>query len=205
MSHPVCFYRFLLSVRFFRWFNFLFICALFSLPEFVDCATSFDFQIKSDTTVLPAASKTADPKAAQPDSTAAPCIDLIVDSVSVLSLTSGSVTLQYFIRNIGTAPAPLNGDGALVKEKVAVQFFFSGSNRITRGSIFAHSAFVSADALKETKGVLAPGKAVRQTAKFSLENKPRFYKVILIEIDALNAIENECDETNNVSGIVPKW
>ena len=204
MSHPVCFSSFLFSVRSFRRFSFLFFCALFSFPAFANCATCFDFQLSSDTTVPPPALKTAVPKAAQPDSAAAPCIDLIVDSVSVLNLTSGSVTLQYFIRNIGTAPAPLNGDGALVKEKVAVQFFFSGSTRITRGSIFAYCAVITADALKDTKGILGPGKAVRQTAKFSLENKPRFYKVILIEVDAVNAIENECDETNNVGFIVLK-
>ena len=132
------------------------------------------------------------------------CVDLVIDSIRVLKLTESYIQLDYTIRNKGTMPATIYGESRNIQKPLSVQFYFSGSSRLTRGSIFADGVFIN-DGLKDTKGVLSAGKGLKQSIKLSLEKKIRYYKVIVLEVDSLNRFENECDETNNVSSIIPEW
>ena len=132
------------------------------------------------------------------------CIDLVFDSVSVIQIAEKFIEIEYTIINKGTAPAPLFGTKKSVKDNVAVHFYFSGTPRLNRGSILAEGIFLT-EGLRETKGMLAPNTPYKNRFKLPLEKKNRFYGVVILQLDAFDILRRECDETNNVFSIVPKW
>lgn len=132
------------------------------------------------------------------------CIDLALDSVSVIKMTEKYIEIEYTIINKGTAPAPIFGSKKSVTDNVALHFYFSGTPRLNRGSILAEGIYLT-EGLKETKGMLMPNASYKSRFKLSLEKKNRFYGVIILQLDAFDILSHECDETNNVYPIVPKW
>lgn len=132
------------------------------------------------------------------------CIDLTFDSVSVIQITEKFIEIEYSIINKGTASAPLFGTKKSVKDNVAVHFYFSGTPRLNRGSILAEGIFLT-EGLRETKGLLAPNTLYKNRFKLPLEKKNRFYGVVILQLDAFDILRRECDETNNVFSLVPKW
>jgi hypothetical protein len=122
----------------------------------------------------------------------------------VIKYDESYIWLEITVLNKGTIPAPIFGSKKSIDDNVAIQFYFSGTPRLTRGSILGDGIFLS-EGLKETKGMLAPNTPYKHLAKVSLEKKIRFYKVLLMQIDAFNIIDSECDETNNVKAILPNW
>ena len=91
-----------------------------------------------------------------------------------------------------------------VAQNVAVHFYYSGTPRLTRGAILADGIYLT-EGLKETKGMLAPNAVYKNKFKLSLEKKNRFYGVIILQLDVFDVLRHECDETNNIFAIVPKW
>ena len=132
------------------------------------------------------------------------CIDLAFDTVSVIEISEKYVEIEYSIINKGTAPAPIFGTQRSVKDNVAIHFYFSGTPRLTRGSILAEGIYLT-EGLRETKGMLAPNAVYKGKFKLPLEKKNRFYGVIILQLDAFDVLPHECDETNNIYPIIPKW
>jgi hypothetical protein len=132
------------------------------------------------------------------------CIDLAFDSVSIVNMTEKYIEIKYSIINKGTAPAPIFGSKRTNTDNVAVHFYYSGTPRLNRGSILAEGIYLI-EGLRETKGMLAPNAVYTNRFKLSLEKKNRFYGVIILQLDAFDILSHECDETNNVFAIVPKW
>ena len=132
------------------------------------------------------------------------CIDLAFDSVSVVQITEKFVEIEYSIINRGTAPAPIFGAKRSNSDNVAIHFYYSGTPRLNRGSILAEGIYLT-EGLRQTKGMLAPNAVYKNKFKLSLEKKNRFYGVIILQLDAFDILSHECDETNNVFSIVPKW
>ncbi len=132
------------------------------------------------------------------------CIDLVFDTIIVIKITEKYIELEFSIRNKGTRPAPIFGATNSVADNVAVHFFFSGTQRLTRGAIMADGIYLT-EGLKNTKGLLYPQTNYIVRHKLSLEKKNQFSGVIILQLDAFDVIPNECDETNNVKAIVPKW
>jgi hypothetical protein len=132
------------------------------------------------------------------------CPDLVIDTVKVIKLDEDYIWLEITILNKGTEPVSIFGKKKSMEDNVAIHFYFSGAPRLTRGSVLGDGIFLT-EGLKETKGILAPNIPYKHLAKVSLEKKMRFNKVLLLQIDAFNIIDNECDETNNVKAIVPNW
>ncbi len=132
------------------------------------------------------------------------CIDLAFDSVSIIKMTEKYIEIEYSIVNKGTAPAPLFGTKRGVTDNVAIHFYFSGTPRLNRGSILAEGIYLT-EGLRETKGMLMPNAVYKSRFKMSLEKKNRFYGVVILQLDAFDVLSHECDETNNVFPIVPKW
>ena len=132
------------------------------------------------------------------------CVDLMIDSVSIVNITEKYIEIEYSIINKGTAPAPIFGKKRSNTDNVAIHFYFSGTPRLTRGSILAEGIYLT-EGLRETKGMLAPNMVYKNKFKLSLEKKNRFYGVIILQLDAFDVMRHECDETNNVFSIVPKW
>ncbi len=132
------------------------------------------------------------------------CIDLTFDSVSIVQITDKYVEIEYSIINKGNAPAPIFGEKRSTSDNVAVHFYYSGTPRLTRGAILADGIYLT-EGLKETKGMLAPNAVYKNRFKLSLEKKNRFYGVIILQLDVFDVLRHECDETNNIFAIVPKW
>ncbi len=132
------------------------------------------------------------------------CIDLTFDSVSIVQITDKYVEIEYSILNKGNAPAPMFGTKRSNADNVAVHFYYSGTPRLTRGAILADGIYLTEN-LRETKGMLAPNAVYKNKFKLSLEKKNRFYGVIILQIDVFDVMRHECDETNNIFAIVPKW
>jgi hypothetical protein len=132
------------------------------------------------------------------------CVDLVFDSVKVLKITEKYIELEFSILNKGNTPAPLFGTKRGQEDNVAVHFYYSGTQRLTRGSIMADGIYLT-EGLRESKGYLQPNAVYKQRFKLSLEKKNRFYGVIVLQLDAFDTLRHECDETNNVKAIVPKW
>ena len=131
------------------------------------------------------------------------CPDLVFDTITVVKRTEKYIELEFVIRNKGNAPAPIFGTSRSNDDNVAVHFFFSGTQRLTRGSIMADGIYLT-EGLKNTKGLLYPQTTYIVRHKLSLEKKNQFSGVIILQLDAFDVIA-ECDETNNVKAIVPKW
>ncbi len=132
------------------------------------------------------------------------CIDLTFDSVSIVQITEKYVEIEYSIINKGNAPAPIFGEKRSTSDNVAISFYYSGTPRLTRGAILADGIYLT-EGLKETKGMLAPNAVYKNKFKLSLEKKNRFYGVIILQLDVFDVLRHECDETNNIFAIVPKW
>ena len=132
------------------------------------------------------------------------CIDLTFDTVKVIKITEKYIEIEFSIVNKGTFPAPIFGRKASKEDNVAVHLYFSGTNRMTRGAIFADGIYLT-QGLKETKGLLRPNEVHTERIKLSLKKRINFYGVILLQIDAFDILSQECDETNNVKAVTPKW
>jgi hypothetical protein len=137
------------------------------------------------------------------DSAKTLCPDLVIDGVRVAKLTEKYIWVEFNVFNKGTGAATIYGNGLKKEQYLAVHFYFSGTPRLSRGSVFADGIFIT-EGLKETKGILAANTGVKQTIKISLEKLTRFNKVLLLQIDGFNTTE-ECDETNNGNYIIPNW
>lgn len=129
------------------------------------------------------------------------CPDLTIDAVRIIETTTKFVKLEFIVFNKGNAPANLWGATRKLEDNVSVQFYVNGTPRLTRGSLIIDGIYLQ-DGLKETKGILAPNKGVKQIAKISTEKITRYNRVIILRIDGFDVIA-ECDETNNTNSIVP--
>ena len=132
------------------------------------------------------------------------CIDLVFDTVKVLKITLDYVELEISIKNAGTIPVDLFGTTRSVDDNVAIQFLFSGTKRLTRGAILVENFFIK-EKTKNKNGILKPTEVLTFKHKLSLEKKNRFSGVIILQLDAFDTVQNECDETNNLFFCVPKW
>lgn len=132
------------------------------------------------------------------------CIDLAFDTVKIIKMTEKYIEIEFSIVNKGTFAAPLFGRKFSKEDNVAVHFYFSGTNRMTRGAIFVDGIYLT-QGLKETKGWLTPNEVYTERIKLSLKKRISFYGVILLQLDAFDILRQECDETNNVKAITPRW
>jgi len=132
------------------------------------------------------------------------CIDLVFDTVKVLKITPDYVELEISVKNAGTIPVDLFGETRSLEDNVAIHFLFSGTKRLTRGAIMADEIFIT-EKTKNKNGILKPNEILTFKHKLSLEKKNRFSGVIILQLDAFDTVQNECDETNNSFFCVPKW
>jgi hypothetical protein len=156
------------------------------------------------TTILTRTEKVSQVEVEMPFFQDSTCIDLCFDTLIVRDISDKYVEIEFSIVNKGTAPAPLFGKRRSNEDNVAIHFYYSGTPRLTRGSILAEGIYLT-EGLRETKGLLAPQAVYRQKFRLPLEKKNRFYGVIILQLDAFDILRHECDETNNVKAVIPKW
>jgi hypothetical protein len=132
------------------------------------------------------------------------CIDLVFDTVQVIRMEEKFIELAFTIRNKGSVPAPIFGKSRSKQDNVAIHFYFSGTSRMTRGAMLVDGIYLT-HGLKDTKGMLAPNAVYSERIKLSLKKRIPLYGVILLQLDAFDVLRQECDETNNVQAITPRW
>jgi hypothetical protein len=132
------------------------------------------------------------------------CVDLAFDTIKIIKIAEKYIEIEFSIVNKGNVSAPLFGRTKSKTDNVAIHFYFSGTNRMTRGAIFADGIYLT-KGLKETKGWLTPNEVYTERIKLSLKKRISFYGVILLQLDAFDILRQECDETDNVKPITPRW
>ncbi|HND88047.1 MAG TPA: hypothetical protein PK971_06960 [Saprospiraceae bacterium] len=132
--------------------------------------------------------------AAEPSRTA--CADLVFDTVYITHYSEKKMEVEYVLRNQGSKPAQLLGNSPSRTDNLALNVYFSGSLRLTRGAILADGDFLR-EGRETLDGILLPGQQLRGSLSFSLKHRTRFSPHLLFEIDPFQAVP-ECDKANNV-------
>lgn len=127
------------------------------------------------------------------------CPDLVFDTVFVSRYTDKMMTVQYVLRNQGNQAAQLLGPTKSRDDNMAVNVYFSGGLRLTRGAILANGEFVR-EGRETLDGLLLPGQQLHGNLDISLKNRTRFSPNLILELDPFQSVP-ECDRTNNVWGV----
>lgn len=122
------------------------------------------------------------------------CMDLVIDSISVVRQSKNYITLKYTLHNIGSRDIPLLSKGKEENSDVGIKAYFSGAQKITKGAIPAGGCFVKSQS--GFSGVLKPGGTYSSTIELSLEGLTKYNHIVILYVDAFQIIQ-ECDETNN--------
>ncbi len=130
------------------------------------------------------------------------CVDLTIDGVRILESNEKTIKVEFNLFNNGNKAVNIYGETRKLEDNVAVRFYASGTQRLTRGSLIVDGIFIN-DGLKDTKGMLEPKKGIKLTYKISAEKFTRFNKVMILQIDGFDVVR-ECDETNNVNYVFVK-
>jgi len=143
----------------------------------------------------------ADTSAAQPvlQNPGDGCPDLVFDTVFVSRYTDKMMTVQYVLRNQGNQPAQLLGSTKSRDDNLAVNVYFSGGLRLSRGAILADGVFVR-EGRETLDGLLLPGQQLHGSLDISLKNRTRFSPNLIVELDPFQTVQ-ECDRANNVWGV----
>ncbi len=127
------------------------------------------------------------------------CPDLVFDTVFVSRYTDKMMTVQYVLRNQGNQAAQILGPTKSRDDNMAVNVYFSGGLRLTRGAILANGEFVR-EGRETLDGLLLPGQQLHGYLDISLKNRTRFSPNLVLELDPFQSVP-ECDRTNNVWGV----
>jgi hypothetical protein len=133
------------------------------------------------------------------------CVDLVIDTAKILYISKKNIIIEYTIINKGNKPAPIFGTSMRSEtDNVAVKFYYSGSNRLTKGAMLITGTFLT-EPIGNADGMLLPNVPYRNKIKFSIVDRSAFNTNILIELDAFDTIPTECNEANNVFSLSPNW
>ncbi len=130
------------------------------------------------------------------------CVDLMLDSLSILDKSKKSVKVRFRVSNVGKGALNIIGDKKDENDNVQIGAFFSGTKSFrSRSSNPAAIQFMTG--LEETKGILFPGDSVFLEMEISRKSQTRYTNILIIMADA-NQMILECIETNNHEGILVK-
>lgn len=127
------------------------------------------------------------------------CPDLVFDTVFVSRYTDKMMTVSYVLRNQGSHVAHLLGPTKSRDDNMAVNVYFSGGLRLTRGAILADGDFIR-EGRETLDGLLLPGQQLHGSLDISLKNRTRFSPNLVVELDPFQTVP-ECDRSNNVWGV----
>lgn len=121
--------------------------------------------------------------------------DLIVSKLEVVSFTATSITYSYTIKNVGTAPANLDGPTSADFDNVSVQAFLSQDTIFNNaGDIPAGGTILGTSPL----GMLNPGDTFTGSFTSGVSQDPATFSYLTLMVDWGNVVA-ESDETNNTA------
>lgn len=156
---------------------------------------------KEEKQPLVSSSKPAE-KTAEPETFSASkkCGDLVFDTIFLLKKSKKTATLAFRIRNIGSGTANIGGDSPKKQtDNLAVNVYFSGAKKLTRGAILADGIFIGTD--PKGNSLLLPGEKFEAEIQIPLENQTRFMPMVIFELDPFQTV-GECDKTNNTRALL---
>ena len=121
--------------------------------------------------------------------------DLVVSALSVTAHTATSITYAYTIKNIGTAPANMDGPTSADADNLSVQAYLSADTIYgNAGDIPAGGTIVGTSPL----GFLNPGQTISGTFTSTATVNPSATPYLVLKVDQDNLVD-ESDETNNTA------
>jgi len=127
------------------------------------------------------------------------CPDLVFDTVFITQYTDKKMTLDYVVRNRGSQSARLLGDSPSREDNLAINVYFSGSLRLTRGAVLGDGIFVR-EGRETLDGVLLPGQQLQGSLVVNLKDRTSFSPNLILELDPFQTVR-ECDKANNTWGV----
>jgi hypothetical protein len=119
--------------------------------------------------------------------------DLVVSALSVTSWTPNSISYSYTIKNIGTAPANLDGPTSADSDNVSVQAYLSADTVFANGGdIPAGGSIVGSSPL----GNLNPGQTLNGSFTSGAAVDPNATPYLVLMVDSGNVVA-ESNERNN--------
>lgn len=127
------------------------------------------------------------------------CGDLKFDTVYVRAMNNRTATVLYRLRNTGTRPVHLFARRKGNEISMAVNAYFTLSQRLTRGALLAEGIFLKQG--RETlDGVVPVGGFVEGTLEVPLKTRTKFTPYLLLELDPFQTTD-ECDRRNNTKAV----
>lgn len=134
-----------------------------------------------------------------PASVEGSCPDLVLDTIYLATYSDAEIVLRYILRNIGTAPVEVAGDGL----QFGINIYFISGAKLTRGAIPAGNTVILLG--RETlTGWLGPGQKIRGEAVIDIKNRTKFAGNLLLELAPPSNMQ-ECDRTNNTRSLELKY
>lgn len=130
------------------------------------------------------------------------CMDLILDTAWVVRQEEKAIVVHFKIKNIGDRSANLFGNTKDTEDNLAINAYFVGGTRLTRGAFLAETIFYKDKSLP-TSGRLAPDAIFEGEIDVSTKNRTKFSPNIILEIDPFQTLP-DCDKTNNTRPILIK-
>ena len=128
----------------------------------------------------------------------APKPDLIIESLAVDSYTANNIAYSYIIKNVGEAPANLDGPTDSNPDNVSVQAFLSNDMIFNNdGDVAAGGTILGVSPL----GMLAPGETFNGSFSASPAVDPATMAYLTLKIDWGESLE-ESDEANNTAAVL---
>ena len=127
------------------------------------------------------------------------CPDLVFDTVFITHYTDKKMKLDYVVRNRGSQPTRLLGNSPAREDNMAINVYFSGSLRLTRGAVLGDGTFIR-EGRETVDGLLLPGQQLHGSVEVNLKDRTRFSPNLILELDPFQTVR-ECDKANNTWGV----
>lgn len=138
---------------------------------------------------------TAPAPADRPAGDAPQCLDVVLDSVSLVKFDQNTMQLRYILRNNGKQAITLAGPEA----STTIRAYFVSGARLTRGAIPAGSTQLQ-QGVESLTGQLTPGQKLAGDLTFKLTNRTKFSPNILLEMVLPGGV-SACNLTRNTAVI----
>lgn len=128
-----------------------------------------------------------------------PCVNFIIDSIWVVKQKNKNITLAFFVKNKGNQAIRLWGDTPESSDNLAVKAYLSSFDHYVNSAFFLRGLYLQ-DEANAIGGILEPSQSIKATMEINLKDKTKFTPYILLEINALQNIE-ECETNDNFKAI----
>ncbi len=126
------------------------------------------------------------------------CPDIFFEELKILKQDSKWATLEYSVKNKGTASFQIFGTGQKI-ERLVIRAYISGATILSRGALPIGDHFVKYQS--EIPAELQPGQSFKGKIRLDVRKKTRYMKSLILSLDS-DQFAFECDKTNNTGAVI---